>query len=550
MTFLATDKIRIFVSSTLTECAAERKFARDAITSLNHEPVMFELAGARPYPPRSIYLRGIEESNIFVGIYKEQYGYIAKDMDISGLEDEYRYATSLGIPRLLYTRKNCNSESRLKQLVREMKGPDVTVGSYDTENDLYETIRDDITALVAEYFLGKIRMASLSPIAPQEVAEQLAPRHTRIQRSRLQTALLNELAKNAILIVHGPLGAGKTVLLATMAEHQDWTFVQCGERLPREIVAEVTNGLRSKLGLPETPYATADQATSALKVAWQTSGSITLVLDDVRTLQTVSTILESIEVSGKKRIILSTREEFSINNASRVSIPPFDNEEVAEFITRNRPQPVTPTELDKVIRAAAGNPLYLRYYVSGEPSRFEASLTEYELALWKELRPRSREALSYLAISPQSLQLDQLFELMGAESGSIEEITQNLADAKTFITESSNGYTIFHPHAKETIRGIIRNSPQRWLFYARRLARWYGNKHNYTRAFVVLDDAGIDIPQRLLRLAARHATIQGDIFSASKILQREIAEAKKIGDLTPLGIHSSPMHRFSGLQAD
>jgi hypothetical protein len=247
MTFLSTDKIKIFVSSTLTECAAERRLAREAVRTLNHEPIMFESAGARPYPPRSVYLRGIEESHVFVGIYNEQYGYIAEHMDISGLEDEYRYATSIGIPRLLYAKKHCNRENRLDQLVREMKGPDVTVGSYDTENDLYERIRDDITALVANYFLTKIRKESLSPTAPGEIVEQLAPAHTRIQRARLQTALLDQLANDPLLIVHGSLGTGKTVLLATMAEHHDWTFVQCGERVPREIVAEATNALRSKM---------------------------------------------------------------------------------------------------------------------------------------------------------------------------------------------------------------------------------------------------------------------------------------------------------------
>jgi hypothetical protein len=531
MTFLSTDKIKIFVSSTLTECADERRLAGEAVISVNREPIMFEAAGARPYAPRSVYLRGIEDSHIFVGIYKEQYGYIAEDMDISGLEDEYRYATSVGIPRLLYTKRHCNREMRLEQLVSEMKGPDITVGSYDTENDLFDRIRDDITALVDNYFLTKIRKESLSPTAPRDIAEQLAPTHTRIQRSTLQAALLDQLAKGPLLIVHGPLGAGKTVLLATMAEHHGWTFVQCGERLPREVIAEVTNGLRGKIGLPETPYATSHQAISAFRAAWEASRSITLVLDDVRTLQTVSAILDSVEVSSNKRVILSTREEFSINNASRLSIPPFDKEEVAEFVAKNRPQPLTSTELDNLIRAAAGNPLYLRYYVSGEPGRFETSLKEYELALWEHLKPRSHEALSYLAISPRSLQLDQLFDLMAAESGSIEEIAHDLAAAKSLISESSNGYSIFHPHAKETIREIVRNSPQRWLFYSRRLARWYEKKRNYTSAFLVLEDAGLEIPQQLLRHSARHAALQGDVSSASKILQRQIAEAKKIGDV-------------------
>jgi Domain of unknown function (DUF4062) len=47
-------RLRVFVSSTLRELAAERQAVRDAVTSLRLVPVMFEL-GARPHPPRDVY---------------------------------------------------------------------------------------------------------------------------------------------------------------------------------------------------------------------------------------------------------------------------------------------------------------------------------------------------------------------------------------------------------------------------------------------------------------------------------------------------------------
>ena len=46
--------LRVFVSSTLEELAAERSAARQAITQLHLTPVMFE-GSARPYPPRDVY---------------------------------------------------------------------------------------------------------------------------------------------------------------------------------------------------------------------------------------------------------------------------------------------------------------------------------------------------------------------------------------------------------------------------------------------------------------------------------------------------------------
>jgi hypothetical protein len=48
-------RLRVFVSSTLEELAAERRAVRDAVTRLRLVPVMFEL-GARPHPPREAVL--------------------------------------------------------------------------------------------------------------------------------------------------------------------------------------------------------------------------------------------------------------------------------------------------------------------------------------------------------------------------------------------------------------------------------------------------------------------------------------------------------------
>ena len=47
-------RVRVFVSSTLKELAAERIAVRAAITGLHLTPVMFEL-GARPHAPRELY---------------------------------------------------------------------------------------------------------------------------------------------------------------------------------------------------------------------------------------------------------------------------------------------------------------------------------------------------------------------------------------------------------------------------------------------------------------------------------------------------------------
>ncbi len=103
------------MSSTLEELAAERRAVRDAVTRLRLVPVMFEL-GARPHPPRELYRAYLAQSQVFIGIYWQSYGWVAPGEQISGLEDEYRLAT--GLPQLLYVKGPApDREPRLAEML-------------------------------------------------------------------------------------------------------------------------------------------------------------------------------------------------------------------------------------------------------------------------------------------------------------------------------------------------------------------------------------------------------------------------------------------------
>src|SRR5215475_5088449 len=94
-------RVRVFISSTLEELAAERAAARRAVARLHLVPVWYE-SGARPHPPRPMYRAYLKQSQVFVGIYWQRYGWVAPGMEISGLEDEYRLAAAAAMPMLLY----------------------------------------------------------------------------------------------------------------------------------------------------------------------------------------------------------------------------------------------------------------------------------------------------------------------------------------------------------------------------------------------------------------------------------------------------------------
>ena len=112
-------RLRVFVSSTLAELAPERAAVAQAISALRLTPVMFEL-GARPHPPRELYRAYLAQSDVFVGLYWQRYGWIGPGMDISGLEDELRL--SEGMPRLLYLKSPApEQEPRLAAMIADLQ---------------------------------------------------------------------------------------------------------------------------------------------------------------------------------------------------------------------------------------------------------------------------------------------------------------------------------------------------------------------------------------------------------------------------------------------
>ena len=64
-------RLSVFISSTIKECSLERAGARKAIAYFGFEPILFEAIGARPHPPRSVYLEGLQRSHICIIIWKD-----------------------------------------------------------------------------------------------------------------------------------------------------------------------------------------------------------------------------------------------------------------------------------------------------------------------------------------------------------------------------------------------------------------------------------------------------------------------------------------------
>jgi predicted ATPase len=204
-------RVRVFVSSTLQELAAERQAVRDAVTQLRLAPILFEL-GARPHPPRQVYRAYLAQSQIFVGVYWQSYGWVAPGELVSGLEDEYRL--SAGLPRLIYVKSPApDREPRLAEMLTRIRDDDrVTYQHFSDPAELQRLVENDLAVLLSERF----EMASRDSVAEQAplagaLPVPVTPLVGRDQEVKAVTDLV--LSEGVRLVtLTGPGGIGKTRL--------------------------------------------------------------------------------------------------------------------------------------------------------------------------------------------------------------------------------------------------------------------------------------------------------------------------------------------------
>ena len=173
-------RIRVFISSTLEELASERVAARRAIQRLRLVPVWYE-SGARPHPPRSMYRAYLEQSQVFVGIYWQRYGWVGPGMEISGLEDEYRLAA--GKPMLLYLKRPApDQEPRLTALIDSIRAAGtMSYRTFATPRELERLLVDDLAVVLSESFRSAAEGTAAprrSPAGPGEPGEAELPAGT------------------------------------------------------------------------------------------------------------------------------------------------------------------------------------------------------------------------------------------------------------------------------------------------------------------------------------------------------------------------------------
>jgi predicted ATPase len=240
-------RLRVFVSSTLAELAEERAAVARAISALRLTPVLFEL-GARPHPPRELYRAYLAQSDIFVGLYWQRYGWIGPGMDVSGLEDEFRLSHS--IPRLLYVKAPApEREPRLTAMIAELQseGAD-SYRSFRTPRELGRLVRDDLALLLSERFTSADRLTDDSASPASRAADRPRSRSLPVTSTSLigreqdivEVSKLLQSPEVRLVTLTGPGGVGKTRLAIAVGERLDERYPRGAVFVPLASIVEPT----------------------------------------------------------------------------------------------------------------------------------------------------------------------------------------------------------------------------------------------------------------------------------------------------------------------
>ena len=431
-------RLRVFISAVVQELAPERAAARDAVARLHLSPVLAEL-GARPYPPSAIYRAYLEQSDVMLGIYGRQYGWLGPGAAISAQEDEWE--RSAGKPRFVYLRREGETrEPRLAALLERIASAElVTSHAFETPSQLAELVADDLAGLLTERFAESASgiaaeepQAAAGGVAPLPVpATPLVGREGDLERLR---RLLADPGVRLVTFV-GPGGTGKTRLaLAFASEAQaagrEVAFVPlAGLADP----ALVLRAIAAAVGL-------ADEGGGPLQERLEArlaDGRTLLLLDNLEHLLPVVPDLQGLlEHVSELTILATSRAGLRVRGEHVVEVAPLPLDD-ARRLFRERAEavrgplpadPATTAAVDEVCRRLDGLPLAIELAAARTrlltPSQLAARLTHQLDVLSSgpaDLPPRQRTLRATLDWSYDLLAPDgqALFRRMGIFAGPV-----------------------------------------------------------------------------------------------------------------------------------
>lgn len=529
----------VFISSQIKFFLEERKRLSTLIEDkFRWKTYLFEDI-SRPHPPRGVYKAAIEQSQIFIGIYGTEYGWIDKDngMEISGIHDEWRIATEKRKPRLAFVQDSKEPrDTRLTELIEKEINKDITSITFDTQETLYRKVKDSLDILVNEYvFAGIESYVDEIPDYSESLILKYKSKYI-IETFFFRSKLYPLIESNKKIYLYGEQGSGKTIILMLVAKKQQTIYISLRNRPLLYVVGYITNRVLQLLGKDiYEKYASVDDALTKCERLLRNE-EILLIIDDVDQNIDVASVLLGLEI-GKSKVIFVGRKRIPDIDVVPIECTGFTVEESESYVSKVAPN------ADTVLRREAigksnGNPLYLAYYCSNYDQKPPDSLDLYHSMIYQQLPTSSQEILAVLSISETLLDLEELaIAISKYRSTTITGIAlKKELDNIDFLISIENGMVaILHPAFREYVCIQIMSSGVSFGLHKAISEVYVESGELHFRAYHLVcagegDKIYDDLPN-----AEILAYLTGYIRIARKLFAEDLLVSKRKGDFFRLG---------------
>lgn len=225
------DRLKIFISSTMTNLQAERQAVEQAIAELRLEAVRAETLGSQPVSSRQACLEMARQCDIYLGIYGARYGWVPPGDHVSVTEMEFQEARKQGRDILVYVKDVPEREKAQVEFLRRVEDFDEGYFRrpyFTTPQELAEWVKEDIAGLVSRRYRRGEEAIGLNPYPHfQATPARLRRSFDALMADKIRGFVGRQFVFDALdeflqthesgyFIIRGVCGIGKTALLAKL----------------------------------------------------------------------------------------------------------------------------------------------------------------------------------------------------------------------------------------------------------------------------------------------------------------------------------------------
>lgn len=539
--FSQDQRVRVFVTATLNELSSERAQALSAINSLR-------LTSSSPsgdshtHTLRAMRLAHLEQSQVYIGIFWKNYGFITPGSEISDIEAEYE--CSCGKPQLIYIKEAPEGrDTRLETLLQKIVNTEkLTCKSFSTLEELSELIKHDLQKVLSDRFslASQQTQSSHAPFSYLDALRTEMKERNLINRPELLKGLLRQIEQDRKMAVVGDPGVGKTYLLGLLGTETDAIYISLIHQTTQRVFENLSNHLSVKRGFLPQSLPSEEEARLSLQDELSIGGS-TILVDHADQNNTVVQALQGLEFLGHKVVFAIRSDQLDgLPGMTTYIVPPFTLPEMQQFLSCSQ-SVVSQEKEEQLYLASKGNPLYLYFFTKFQIEPLPAGLYSYQQALWRQSTPQQQELMIYTALSHKALAVNGLHDLVNHNTPnppSIMETKRRLDETSPLLKISDGRYELFHPYFEGFVRDEIDNSGLSSYFHQQLGAYSAFKGWTVAAAFHFLRGSDNRLSDYLLD-AIPLAAIEGDLSLAEEFAVFQITQSQRVNDL-----HDEALSRY------